>query len=183
MPPGVRFGIATGQDFVASIDVLPVDAELSARSQRSAVAHAGKTLRLRAASGLRVKSLRVCGALGNDVDHAIDRVRAPQRASRTADDFDAVDVFEQIVLHIPEDPRKKRGIDGPPIDHDEQLIGQFRIEPPCADGPIVGVLLRDLQIVGQPQSLGNAGSAGPPYVFLSNDLDRRGGRQQFFRMP
>ncbi len=183
LSPGVRSGISIGQDFGVPIEILPVDAEKSTRSQRSAVARAGKILRLRAAAGLRVKSLRVCGALGNDIDHAIDRIRSPQRAPRTADDFDAIDVFEQIVLHVPEHPRIKRRIDGPPIDHDQQLIAQVRIEPPCADGPIVRVLLRNLQIVGQAQRLRNARGAGTPDILVRYDLDRGGGLDQFFRMP
>src|SRR6266404_8059191 len=77
LSPGVRSGISTGQAFGVPIEILPVDAEQSTGSQRSAVARAGKILRLRAAAGLRVKPLRVRGTLGNDIDHAVDRIRSP----------------------------------------------------------------------------------------------------------
>src|SRR2546427_5926816 len=45
-----------------------------------------------------IKTLCVPGGAGDDVDDAIDRVGSPQRTAGTADDFDAVDVLEEVVL-------------------------------------------------------------------------------------
>src|SRR6185312_14047024 len=102
LPPGIRRRISVRQNFGTAIEVLSINSKLSVRTQRPADACAGGIPQLRAAAGLRVNPLRVLGALGNDVDDAVDRVRAPQRAARPADDFDAIDVLEQIVLRVPE---------------------------------------------------------------------------------
>src|SRR5437879_7776202 len=50
----------------------------------------------------------------NDVDDAVHGVRAPERTARAADDFEALDVFDQRVLHIPEHAGEQRRIDAAP---------------------------------------------------------------------
>src|SRR6266404_9741558 len=42
-------------------------------------------------------------ALGDNIDHAINGVRAPDRCTRTADDFDPVHILHQRVLNFPID--------------------------------------------------------------------------------
>src|ERR1700730_9369307 len=105
LSPRVRFPVSIGQHFVAAVEILAVDAEMRVPVQRTAVACTRKFMWFRSAPRLGVQSLRVRGALGDDVDDTIDRVRAPQRASRPTDDFDSIDVFQQIVLHVPQDSR------------------------------------------------------------------------------
>ena len=76
----------------------------------------------------RPACLRIPRVARDDVDHAVDGVRAPQRRAGPADHLDAVDVGEDIVLHVPENAGEERRIDRPPVDHHEELVGDVRVE-------------------------------------------------------
>src|SRR3984893_1529296 len=78
LPPRVRFRVAIGQHFVAAVEILAVDAEMRVRLERTAIACSRKFMRFGSAARLGIQALRVRGALGDDVDDAIDRVRAPE---------------------------------------------------------------------------------------------------------
>src|SRR6185437_9473675 len=84
------------------------------------------------------QALRVARAFGDDVDDAVDGVGAPQRAARAADDFNAVDVIQQHVLHVPKHAGIERRVNAAAIDHDEELVGESIVEAAGADGPVVG---------------------------------------------
>jgi len=127
--------------------------------------------------------LGVLGALGEDVDHAVDRVGAPQRATWTADDLDAVDVVQQGVLRVPIDAGVQRGVDRPPVDHHQQLVGEHIVEAARADRPLAGVGLGDLEVRREAQGLGYAGRSRPADVIAGHHLDGRGGAREPFRMP
>src|ERR1051326_5889013 len=43
----------------------------------------------------------VSRVLGNDIDHAVDGVRSPDRSARTTDDLDPLHILHQRVLHLP----------------------------------------------------------------------------------
>src|SRR5438876_8503423 len=60
-------------------------------------------------------SVRIPGALGNDVDHRVDGVRSPDCATGPANHFDPIDILEQSVLPLPIDTMKKRRINAPAI--------------------------------------------------------------------
>src|SRR5579862_9687590 len=77
-----------------------------------------------------------CG-LGNNVNHAVDSVSAPQGGSGATNDFDAVHVFEHDVLHVPVDTGEKRGIDAAAVDQNEQLVIESPVESSRADGPLI----------------------------------------------
>src|SRR5207302_2767409 len=96
-------GVGAGAgDLIGVFRVLAVDTELDIGRRRGAEADARLLPQLLAAAPRDIKTLCVPGGAGNDVDDAIDRVGTPQRAAGTADDFDAVDVFEEVVLHVPD---------------------------------------------------------------------------------
>src|SRR2546427_3175472 len=75
-----------------------------------------------------IKTLCVPGGAGDDVDDAIDRVGSPQRAAGTADDFDAVDILEKVVLYVPEHPAIERGVHRPTVDQHQELVGEVGVE-------------------------------------------------------
>jgi hypothetical protein len=106
---------------------------------------------------------------------------APQRRPRPADDFDAVDVCEEHVLHVPEHPGEERGIYGAPVYEDQQLVGNGAIESSGADGPFTGIDLSDLEIGGKAEGLRKAGGAGSPDIVLSDYLDRRSRMGEWLR--
>src|ERR1700722_16130524 len=58
-----------------------------------------------------VGSASVLGTLSNDVDHAIDRVRSPDRSPGPPNPFDTRDILEQHILHVPVHAGIKRCID------------------------------------------------------------------------
>src|SRR5688572_9616029 len=80
-----------------------------------AVTQAAKALVFRADARVDERALRVAGGLGDDVDHAVEGIGAPEGAAGAADDFDAVDVVEQVILHIPKNAGVKRGVENAAI--------------------------------------------------------------------
>jgi hypothetical protein len=61
---------------------------------------------------------------GDDVDDAVDRVRAPDRTSRSADDLDAFDVGQRHALGFPHHAGKQRRVDAAAVDQHLQLVGE-----------------------------------------------------------
>src|SRR5438552_18555158 len=102
-----------------------------------------KASQLRTASTLGEDALRILRFLRDDVDHTIDRVRSPNTRAGAADDFNAIDVFKQHVLHIPKDARVQRRVHGTAVDQDQQLVGCRAVETSRADRPLTGIDLRD----------------------------------------
>src|SRR5665213_898872 len=109
MPP-VTGAFTVGKHFVVPVEVLSIDAKVHVRSQVTAIAGTGALLELSTACSFHVHAFAVGRTASDDVDHAIDGIGAPQRAARTADDFDAGDVFEKVVLDVPEDAGEQGGI-------------------------------------------------------------------------
>ena len=54
------------------------------------------------------RPLRVARVSRDDVDDAVDGVGAPERGARPANHLDAIDVAENVVLHVPEDAGEQR---------------------------------------------------------------------------
>jgi hypothetical protein len=89
-------------------------------------------------------ALRFARLLRDDVDDAVDRVRAPERCAWAADDLDPVDVFDHRVLHVPLDARIDRRIERSAIHQHEELVRVLVVESADADGPLPRRLSRDL---------------------------------------
>ena len=96
----------------------------------------------------------------DDVDDAVDGVGAPQRRARPADDLDAIDVAEDVVLHVPEDAGEERRVDRAPVDHHQQLVGGVGVEAAWRDRPGAVVEARDVDAVGEEQRVGDRRHAG-----------------------
>src|ERR1043165_2440249 len=141
------------QNGAVAIKILAVNAEVNVRAELAAVASGREVIQERAAAGAQEGPLGVFGAFGDDVDHAIHRVRPPKSRPGSAHHFDPVDVFQHDVLNVPEDSREKGKIDGAAIHHHQKLVGRRIIKSPGADGPLSRVHLSDLKIWGQAQGL------------------------------
>jgi hypothetical protein len=136
-----------------------------------------------AASGLHDSSLGRPGALGDDVDDAVDRVGPPQGGPGTADDLDPLHVLEEGVLHVPEDAREQRRVDAASIDQDQQLVGGGDVEPAGRDGPGAAVGLGHLNAVGEPQGLGERRRPGAPEILPGEHRDRGRGAGEALAAP
>src|SRR6202040_2622227 len=95
--PRVGGGGPVREDFGVAVEIFSVNPKVDAGSERATVTCAAELLELRPSARLHLEPLGRGGVLGDDIDHAIHRVGTPEGAARTADDFDAVDVLEQIV--------------------------------------------------------------------------------------
>ncbi len=62
------------------------------------------------------------GFTGNDIDHTIDRIGDPQSGARAPDDFDALDVFEHGIVHVPPNPGEQWCIDAASVQQHQQLV-------------------------------------------------------------
>jgi hypothetical protein len=54
-----------------------------------------------------------------DVDDTVDRVHAPQSASRSAKDFDPRDVLQNQILLFPRNTGEERRVDAPAVDQNQ----------------------------------------------------------------
>ena len=92
------------------------------------------------------------GVARDDVDHAIDGVRSPERAARTANDFDAVQIFDDCVLLVPEHAGKKRRIDDASVHQHQELVSGAAglIEAPRGNPVCGGVEPGDLEVGRKP---------------------------------
>ena len=95
------------------------------------------------------QALRVAGALGGDVDDAVDGVGAPEGGAGAADDLDAVEVRQDVVERVPVDAGEQRRVDGAAVHEHQQLVGVELVEPAGADGPVAGVDAGDVEARGR----------------------------------
>ena len=161
----------------AVVEPLAVHAIAQVGRERAAVLQAGAALEVAGAERQHA-ALGLARGPGDDVDHAVDRVGAPQRRARPADHLDAVDVLRQHLLHVPVDAAEQRRIDAAAVDQDQQLVGQARVvadvEAARRDRVAGGVELRDFEVGREPQHLGDAGGARADDVVVADHVDRGG---------
>ncbi len=85
----------------------------------------------------------------------------------SADDLDAIDVFQQRVLRLPKNAGKKRRVDAAAIDQDEHRAGKARDKTADADRPTIAINTAHRHAGSQAQSFRNGCYAGPANVFLA----------------
>src|SRR6476659_6471663 len=86
------------------------------------------------------ETLSSCSRSGCDVDHTVDGVCAPERSTRSANDFDAVDIFQRQILNVPIHTGEERGVNTAAVDEHKELVGKFVIETAGTDRPGMRVL-------------------------------------------
>ena len=159
---------------VVAIDVLQVGAIVDPLRELAAVAHAGLDPVEVAAEPRDEESLGLRRVLRDDVDHPVDRVRAPQGSAGPAHHLDPIDVFEQEILDVPVDAGKERCVDAPAVDHHEQLVGELSVEAAGRDRPRARVDVGDVQAGDHPQQVGDVRHARATDVLARDHRD--GGR-------
>src|SRR5262249_19159858 len=102
---------------VAVGEVLEVHAVIGVVAELAAIADRAHAPGLGTAAAGDECSLRVAGALGDNVDHAIDGVGAPQGGAGAANDLYAFDVFQEHVALVPEHPAKGGRVQTPAVHH------------------------------------------------------------------
>ncbi len=96
-------GVVVGVELILADETLAEEAELEVWAELEALTDGAlKAVDLTGQAGGE-SALGIGGALGDDIDDAVDGVRSPDGAAGAADDLDAVDVVEQDVLDVPVD--------------------------------------------------------------------------------
>src|SRR6185312_3170588 len=147
------------------------------------VAEIGEALFHIAAAGGNECAARFLRVLRNDIDDAVDCVWPPDGAAGAADDLDAIDVFEQGVLHLPVSACEEGAVDGAAVDQDEDGAGEPAAESANADRPFVAIDAGDFDAGRKAQRLGDFRDTGAADVFARDDVDRGGGLHGFDRLP
>ena len=139
----------------------------------TAVAEGDKTFLDVAAAAVGEQPLGVGRSLRYDVDHAVDGVGAPDRASRSADHLDPIDVLEHGVLHVPVDARVERRVDASPVHQDQELVRHQPVETARGDGPAISGHLGHLHARNHTKRVRDGAYAGASNV-LGGDHVHRG---------
>jgi hypothetical protein len=124
LAPMVAGLLAGSGGAVGNVEVLGVEAPSQILADAAAVLHAGAAA-LRANLQVDGPALSLFGGAGDDVDHPVDRIGAPQGGAGTADHLDTLDVLGQDVLHVPVDALEQGRIDRAAIDQHQQLVGEI----------------------------------------------------------
>src|SRR5581483_11088192 len=109
-------------------------------------------------------ALGISGLLGNDVDHPVHRIGPPQRSAGPANDFNALDVFEHRVLHIPKHVGIGGVVDTAAIDEDQKFVAADGVCATNANRPIGVVDLCHFHSWDKSQDVGDIGGARTPNV-------------------
>src|SRR5205807_5713773 len=83
--------------------------------------------------------MSVSRVLGYDVNDRIDCVCPPDRATRSTNYLNALDIFQWSVLNLPPYASEERRIDAPPDDKHQHRPRQGTSKPAYANGPCVRV--------------------------------------------
>ncbi len=89
------------------------------------------------------------GVLGDDVDDAIYGIRSPDGSAGSADDFDPVDVVHVGVLRVPIGAGKKRCVDRPAVDQNQNRTRQICSKAANSNRPVAAVDASDLDAGNQ----------------------------------
>ena len=141
-------------------------------ARRHAMAKRGKGAFLAAGTGDQQAALSVARPPRDDVDHPVDRVRTPHRRARPANHFDALDVFEQRVLDLPQHAREEVRVHAAAIHQHQQLVGKAAVEAAHADRPAVVRQACDVDPRRQTQGFRNVGRSRTFDVLATDDVDR-----------
>ena len=119
-------------------------------------------------------ALRVAGFFGDDIDHAVDGVRSPDRAAGTTDHLYPRNVLQGKVERVPIHPAEGREINGAAIHHDQQFVAEKTVQAAGADRPRIGINLGDVHTGDHAQKIGNVRGSGPLNIIWSNHKDSSG---------
>ncbi len=173
LPPLV-VGDAIGEISGSDIKILAVDAPEEVVAGVAAVAAGADPFVLVAAARAHQSTLRVLGALADDVDHAVDGIGAPEGSARAADDLDPLHVLQHHVLLVPEHAGTDLVVDAAAVDQHQELVGVDAVEAANADGPGVGADAGHVHAWRHSQGFGNVGRAATADHILRDYENCRG---------
>src|SRR5438552_2516735 len=169
--PCVGHCVTVGRNAVVVAKALGVKTRAGVFAEAAAVAQCDAAL-LGPGIRARQRAQRVVGRARDDVDDAVDRVRAPQRAARAAHNLDAIDVLEHHVLHVPKHAGVQWRVDAAPVDQHQQLVGAAAVEAARRDRVAVGAGASNLQVGREAQGFGQARDARAANLVACDHVDR-----------
>src|SRR6185369_15346734 len=98
--------------------------------------------------------------LRDDVDDAVYGVRSPNGSTWTADDFNAIDIFERGVLNFPIGSSQQGCVNRASVDQNKDRPGEPAAETTNAYRPFVRIDSRDFDSRCQAERVWNSGYAG-----------------------
>src|SRR5690349_2947696 len=150
---------------------LPVYAVIEVLVVPAAVAEIDKALIDISAAGRYEHSTGILGALSDDVDHSVDGVCSPDRATRSANDFDPVNILRHRVLNLPINSGVDWCVNGSSVDKHEYVSGEGAPESAHADRPCIRVDPCDFNTGRQTEGFRDACCSGTSDVFLGDDVN------------
>ncbi len=121
------------------------------------------------------------GAARDDVDHAIDRIGAPDRRPGTADHLDTLDEFERDVVELPEHAGIDRRVKAAPVLQHQQLVRVTSAEAADRHAPAVVGEASHMHARCHAQRLGQVGGAAAPNVLRADHMHRSSSTRQRLR--
>src|SRR6266851_863272 len=107
----------------ASNEGLSVDAVIKAFVVPGSIAEMGEALVEVSATGGDKSSTSILSVFGNDIDNCVDGIRSPDSSAGASNDFDAFNILDQCVLHLPINAREQRCVDAPAVDQHQYRSG------------------------------------------------------------
>ena len=83
--------------------------------------------------------MRLFGALGDDVDYAVYRVRPPNRTPWSTNDFNSIHILQHHILDFPISTSEQSRVDGASVDEHKDIAGKIAPEAANADRPSMAV--------------------------------------------
>ena len=125
--------------------------------------------------------MSVLRALGDDIDDAVYRVCAPDRAAGSANYLNSLDILQQDVLEFPINAREQRGVNAPAVNQHQHGFRELTSESTDTHGPVVRVYLRHFHAWHHSENFGHACRSGAANILLGNYIDRRRSVPDFLR--
>ena len=137
--PSIVFGFAELQWQSVIALVHRVDSEKCVVVKFSAVAQTAETILLKTAAAVEKDSLSFVGAFGPNVDDAVNRIGAPKRGTRAANDLDLLNVGEKSLLHVPEHSGEQGGVKASAVHQYLHLVRYAAVESASRNSPGMAV--------------------------------------------
>src|SRR6185312_226376 len=123
----------------------------------------------------------------DDVDDAVDGVGAPQRAGRTTDHLDAVDILGKHIQRVPRNAGVQRRIHAASVDQHQQLVREIlrllvAAEATRRNDVVAWGELHHVHVGREPQHFRQRLRAGSHDLVVGDDVDRRRCVAQRLRM-
>jgi hypothetical protein len=125
--PPVITGLGDNPQEACLVEEFEISTVVRRVSRSSPVLNRAETLLDVARAGDDQSAQRLRGFFRDDVDDAIDGVRAPHAPARSANHFDPFDVFQRHVERVPINAAESGRINRAPVDQDDELVAVLSV--------------------------------------------------------